>query len=96
MGEAREPKTSLIGENSHPARVCNIEECFPCDDLNNSALARCCRWDESNGISYTTHEVDINQGAWQSSATVTTKWRDGSLQIDKDTVSGVQLSSRPS
>ncbi len=51
---------------------------------------------ESNGISYTTHEVDINQGAWQSSATVTTKWRDGSLQIDKDTASGVQLSSRPS
>jgi hypothetical protein len=53
-------------------------------------------YDESNGISYTTHEVDINQSAWQSSATVTTKWRDGSLQIDKDTVSGVQLSSPPS
>ncbi len=52
-------------------------------------------YDESNGISYTTHEVDINQSAWQSSATVTTKWRDGSLQIDKDTVSGVQLSSLP-
>ncbi len=51
---------------------------------------------ESNGISYTTHEVDINQGEWQSSATVTTKWRDGSLQIDKDTASGVQLSSPPS
>jgi hypothetical protein len=53
-------------------------------------------YDESNGISYTTHEVDIKHGAWQSSATVTTKWRDGSLQIDKDTVSGVPLSSRPS
>jgi hypothetical protein len=53
-------------------------------------------YDESNGISFTTHEVDINQSVWQSSATVTTKWRDGSLQIDKDTVSGVQLSSPPS
>jgi hypothetical protein len=53
-------------------------------------------YDESNGISYTTHEVDINQGTWQTSATVTTKWRDGSLQIDKDTVSGVQLSVPPS
>jgi hypothetical protein len=50
---------------------------------------------ESNGISYTTHEVDISQGEWQSRATVTTKWPDGSLQIDKDTVSGVMLSSPP-
>ena len=33
---------------------------------------------------------------WQTSATVTTKWPDGSLQIDKDTASGVQLSSSPS
>jgi hypothetical protein len=52
--------------------------------------------DGSNGISYTTHEVDIIQGAWRASATVTTKWRDGSLQIDKEVIFGVQLSSRPS
>ena len=51
---------------------------------------------ESNGISYTTHEVDISQGEWQGSATVTTKWPDGSYQLDKDTVSGVMLSSPPS
>jgi hypothetical protein len=51
---------------------------------------------ESNGITYTTHEVDISQGEWQSSATVTTKWPDGSHQLDKDTVSGVMLSSPPS
>jgi probable HAF family extracellular repeat protein len=51
---------------------------------------------ESNGISYTTHEVEISQGEWQSSATVTTKWSDGSHQVDKDTTSGVILSSPPS
>jgi hypothetical protein len=51
---------------------------------------------ESYGISYTTHEVDISQGEWQGSATVTTKWSDGSLQVDKDSVSGVMLSSAPS
>ncbi len=51
---------------------------------------------ESNGITYTTHEVDISQGEWQASATVTTKWPDGSHQLDKDTVSGVMLSSPPS
>ncbi len=51
---------------------------------------------ESNGVSYTTHEVDINHGPWQTSATVTTHWSDGSLQVDKDTVSGVVLSSPPS
>jgi hypothetical protein len=51
---------------------------------------------ESNGISYTTHEVDISQGEWQWSATVTTKWSDGSLQINKDSVSGAMLSSPPS
>ena len=51
---------------------------------------------ESNGISYTTHEVDISQGEWQGSATVTTKWSDGSHQLDKDSVSGVMLSSPPS
>ena len=47
MDEAREPEKALIGgkqvENNHPAHVFNIEESFPCDDLNNSALARCCR-----------------------------------------------------
>ena len=50
---------------------------------------------ESNGISYTTHEVDISQGAWQGSSTVTTKWSDGSRQVDKQTTSGVMLSSPP-
>jgi len=51
---------------------------------------------ESNGISYTTHEVDINQGPWEVSATVTTKWLDGSHQVDKESMSGVMLSSPPS
>jgi hypothetical protein len=51
---------------------------------------------ESNGISYTVHEVDISGGEWQSSATVTTKWPDGSHQVDKDSVSGEMLSSPPS
>jgi hypothetical protein len=51
---------------------------------------------ESNGISYTTHEVDINQGPWEVSATVTTKWLDGSHQVDKQSASGVMLASPPS
>ena len=51
---------------------------------------------ESNGISYTTHEVDIHQGPWQTNATITTHWSDGSVQVDKDIVSGVVLSSPPS
>ncbi len=51
---------------------------------------------ESNGISYTIHEVDISDGEWQSSATVTTKWPDGSHQVNKDSVSGEMLSSSPS
>jgi hypothetical protein len=51
---------------------------------------------ESNGISYTTHEVVIRQGASQSSATVTTKWSDGSHQFNKSTTSGVMLSAPPS
>jgi hypothetical protein len=51
---------------------------------------------ESNGISYTVHEVDNSEGEWQSSATVTTKWPDGSHQVNKDSVSGEMLSSRPS
>lgn len=51
---------------------------------------------ESNGITYKVHEVDVNYNAWQSSATVTTKWPDGSQQINKDTVSGELLSSPPS
>ena len=59
------------------------------DVINNS-------YQESNGISYTTHEVDINQSEWQGSATVTTKWLDGSKQVDKSTVAGVLLSSPPS
>jgi hypothetical protein len=53
-------------------------------------------FDESSGISFNTHEVDLNQSTWQASSTVTTKWRDGSLQIDKAAASGVQLSSLPS
>ncbi len=48
---------------------------------------------ESNGLTYTIHEVDIIESEWQSSATVTTKWPDGSHQVDKDTVSGVMLSA---
>jgi hypothetical protein len=48
---------------------------------------------ESNGISYRTHEVDTSQGEWQGSGTVTTRWSDGSLQVDKDTAFGVMLSS---
>jgi hypothetical protein len=91
-------------ENNDPARVFNIFErpdgvtvTFTGNSFNHGARTVINKsYDESNGISYTTHEVDINLGAWQSSATVTTKWRDGSLQIDKDTVSGVQLSSPPS
>ena len=50
---------------------------------------------ESNGISYTTHEVDISQSEWQGSATVTTKWLDGSHQVDKSSFSGVLLSAPP-
>jgi hypothetical protein len=48
---------------------------------------------ESNGINYTIHEVDVSQGEWQGSATITTKWPDGSHQVDKSTTSGVMLAS---
>jgi hypothetical protein len=51
---------------------------------------------ESNGITYSAHEVDINVSPWLSSATVTTKWPDGSHQVNKDTVTGQLLSSPPS
>jgi hypothetical protein len=51
---------------------------------------------ESNGISFTTHEVDIRQGDSQASATVTTKWSDGSHQFNKATTTVVMLSSAPS
>jgi hypothetical protein len=51
---------------------------------------------ESNGLTYTVHEVDINYSPWQSSATVTTKWPDGSHQVNKNTVTGQLLSSPPS
>jgi hypothetical protein len=50
---------------------------------------------ESNGISYTTHEVDVSQGEWDGSATVTTKWSDGSHQVDKSSISGMMLSGTP-
>jgi hypothetical protein len=46
---------------------------------------------ESNGISYTTHEVDISHGQGIFSATVTTKWPDGSHQVNKSTGSVVLL-----
>ena len=46
---------------------------------------------ESNGITYTVHEVDVNYSPWQSSATVTTKWPDGSHQVNKNTVTGELL-----
>jgi hypothetical protein len=51
---------------------------------------------ESNGITYTVHEVDVNYSPFQSSATVTTKWPDGSHQVNKNTVSGQLLSAPPS
>jgi hypothetical protein len=51
---------------------------------------------ESNGITYTTHEVDVNRGQGITTATVTTKWPDGSHQVDKSTSSVVLLSSPPS
>jgi hypothetical protein len=51
---------------------------------------------ESNGINYTVHEVDQSVSEWQSSETVTTKWADGSHQVNKVTVSGAMLSSPPS
>jgi hypothetical protein len=51
---------------------------------------------ESNGIFYTTHEVEVNRGQGLLTATVTSKWPDGSHQVDKSTVSVVLLSSRPS
>ena len=51
---------------------------------------------ESNGITYTAHEVDVNVSSWLSSVTVTTKWPDGSHQVNKDTVTGQLLSSPPS
>jgi hypothetical protein len=43
---------------------------------------------ETNGVTYTTHEVDIHHGPWQTSVTVTTHWGDGSVQVDKSTISG--------
>jgi hypothetical protein len=54
------------------------------------------KYHESNGLSYTAHEVDINSSPWLSSATVTTKWPDGSHQVNKNTVTGQLLSSPPS
>ena len=52
-------------------------------------------FEESNGISYKTHEVDINRGQGLVSVTVTTNWNDGSLQVDKDSVSTILLPSPP-
>jgi hypothetical protein len=46
---------------------------------------------ESNGISYTTHEVDISHGQGITTATVTTRWPDGSHQVNKNTGSVVLL-----
>jgi hypothetical protein len=46
---------------------------------------------ESNGISYTSHEVDVSHGNGIFTATVTTKWPDGSHQVNKNTGSVVLL-----
>ena len=50
---------------------------------------------ESNGVSYKTHEVDINRGQGLVTSTITTNWADGSLQVDKQSTTAVLLSSPP-